>query len=245
MTSSAFVPAHLLVAYLIFVQPVRGVLQYRALTKSLASGNESARLHFYRKFVLRWWASVFLLGFVLILLPFPLGATLREMGLRVPRNWMIVGSVFLGVIVAELIRLVIWRKPTVRAKLLKKLERFRALLPVTKVERHSYLGFAITAGVCEELVYRGFLLFYFLQIFQDTIPFEWGIVFSAVVFGLAHCYQGLRGVLATGLIGIFFAYLYWYTGSLFPSMVTHALMDLRFLFIRDQGINQTSSSQTV
>lgn len=55
----------------------------------------------------------------------------------------------------------------------------------------------ITAGICEEVVYRGFLMQYF-----HTLPFHlslaWAMVASSVIFGIAHLYQGVAGGGAVG-----------------------------------------------
>jgi membrane protease YdiL (CAAX protease family) len=55
---------------------------------------------------------------------------------------------------------------------------------------------------------------------------------TAIVFGWAHLYQGLTGVLATGALGGLLAILYAATGSLLLPVLLHALLDLRVLLMR-------------
>jgi len=95
-------------------------------------------------------------------------------------------------------------------------------MPHTPTELRRFYGLSVTAGVCEELLYRGFLIAYLVHWF-GLIPAA-GI--SAVIFGLGHLYQGWRGVLTTGAVGAFLAAVYLLTGSLLASMVLHALMDV-------------------
>lgn len=107
---------------------------------------------------------------------------------------------------------------------------WHVLLPSTKQERGWWLACAVTVGVCEEFVYRGFLLFYLLQLFPQ-LPFTVDVALSSSIFGAAHLYQGWRGAAVTMGLGAFLAYLVWWSGSLVPSMIAHALIALRVLLI--------------
>jgi uncharacterized protein len=52
-----------------------------------------------------------------------------------------------------------------------------------------------------------------------------------VAFGLAHAYQGLVGIVPTGLLGGIMAAVYLQTGSLLLPVLLHAVIDLRFLLV--------------
>jgi membrane protease YdiL (CAAX protease family) len=80
----------------------------------------------------------------------------------------------------------------------------------------------VTAGICEEILYRGYL-FWYLGHRLEPIP---TLVVASVIFGFGHTYQGLRGVLLTTAVGAFLGLAYGVTGSLFAPMLIHALMDL-------------------
>ena len=135
----------------------------------------------------------------------------------------------LGLIVALLTQaLLIRSKPKMAAAARRQMKRLDFFLPFTPRERVWFAVVSVTAGICEETLYRGFLYHYF----RDT--WHWGVllgaVASSVVFGLAHGYQGLSGILATGAIGALLAGLYLGTGSLLIPMIFHAVLDLRILF---------------
>ncbi len=91
---------------------------------------------------------------------------------------------------------------------------------------------AVTAGICEEIVFRGFGFAYVRFLWPDATD-GWLIVITSVVFGLAHLYQGLRGVVLTGLAGAVFASMTVTTGSLLPAIAVHAMVDLRILGLPD------------
>lgn len=144
----------------------------------------------------------------------------------VPRvNWGL-GGVTLGLLI------VLWFALRQRAHILAdeeslaevrwKLRRLERMMPRTPGELRAFYGLSLTAGMCEELLYRGFLI-WFLTFWLGLIP---AAAVSAVIFGFGHLYQGWRGVLTTGAVGAFLAAVYLLTGSLLASMVFHALMDI-------------------
>jgi membrane protease YdiL (CAAX protease family) len=102
-------------------------------------------------------------------------------------------------------------------------ETVRLLLPETRQEQlWCVLLVAPTAALCEEFVYRGYLLAQ-LSIWLPSREWAWGA--SALVFGLAHTYQGFSGALRAAVLGALFAYPVLVWGSLYPSMAAHFIYD--------------------
>lgn len=102
-------------------------------------------------------------------------------------------------------------------------EMVRLLLPQTSREKlWAVLGLAPTAGLCEEFLYRGFLLVEVTAWFHSA---AWGVAISSAAFGLAHFYQGLNGMVRAALLGALLAWPVVKTGSLYPSMTAHFLID--------------------
>jgi len=97
------------------------------------------------------------------------------------------------------------------------------LLPVGLLEFLPYAALAITAGVCEEFIYRGFALAAF---FRSGAPVWLAVVLTSILFGLAHAYQGRAGMVSTGLFGVVLAVARLGFGSLAPVMMWHAGLDL-------------------
>lgn len=105
---------------------------------------------------------------------------------------------------------------------------FDSLVPVTREQRRWFAAMALTAGICEEVVFRGFLTFYVAEVLPGASALV-VIGVAAAVFALAHAYQGAAGVVGTFGMGLLFGVVYLATGSLLPGMVLHALVDLRLL----------------
>jgi membrane protease YdiL (CAAX protease family) len=96
------------------------------------------------------------------------------------------------------------------------------ILPETRTEMALFPVMALVASPFEELLFRGFLMWFFL-------PFAglWGgAVLSSLLFGTAHAYQDWRGVARTGMVGFAFAAAYALTHSLWWLMLAHITLNL-------------------
>ena len=114
----------------------------------------------------------------------------------------------------------------------RSLAKAPGLLPETSQERRWFAAISITAGVCEEVLCRGFLIGFLMRMPGGLhIPISVALVLSAVVFGLNHIYQGKTGLISATLSGLAFGGLFLLTGSLLLPMLLHAAADLQGLFI--------------
>ncbi|HEY0778966.1 MAG TPA: CPBP family intramembrane glutamic endopeptidase [Gemmatirosa sp.] len=116
----------------------------------------------------------------------------------------------------------------VRARLVQPLQALAWVLPRTPRDRAWFAALAVSAGICEELIDRGFLLGY---LGGPAVGFgvPASVALATLVLLLGHTYQGWLGLLAVGVLGIVFTALYLLTGALWAPMLVHALVDLRIL----------------
>jgi uncharacterized protein len=97
------------------------------------------------------------------------------------------------------------------------------VLPGAPVEFAPYCALAVTAGVCEEFLYRGFAMAALAR--AGIVP--WAVVgISSILFGLAHTYQGRSGVVGTTLLGLLFGAARLAFQSLVPLMMWHSAVDV-------------------
>jgi membrane protease YdiL (CAAX protease family) len=103
------------------------------------------------------------------------------------------------------------------------------LLPQGRIEIALWVVLSITAGICEEAVYRGYLQKQFIALTR-SVPA--GIILSALAFGLAHSYQGFARASMIGVMGAMGGVLAYLCRSVRPGMIAHALQDVLGAFIR-------------
>jgi membrane protease YdiL (CAAX protease family) len=97
------------------------------------------------------------------------------------------------------------------------------LMPRSLIEALAFSALAVTAAVCEEFIYRGFV-YAALQSVSGSVTVA--IVASSALFSLAHLYQGRKGLVSTFILGMAFAISRWATGNLIAATVTHLVVDL-------------------
>jgi membrane protease YdiL (CAAX protease family) len=102
-------------------------------------------------------------------------------------------------------------------------ESVRAILPSTQLERGVWVAFAVSVGVSEELVYRGYLR---VQLTAFTGKPSLGILFQGILFGVAHLDQGLASAARLAFYGIALGALAAWRRSLLPGMMAHVAIDL-------------------
>lgn len=226
--------AHLLILFLIIAVPIRGARRYRILMRRIARHPE-LRARFYVMGMLGQW--LMLVPLVVIVLG--LGWSAQLLGLQTPQNlWLFVPLSLLLVLVVYAQVFYIGRVARTsegRDQLRQGMSGPLHMLPRTPRERTLWFLLSLTAGFCEELLYRGFMPAYLVHIFPG-VSFFVAILISAALFGLGHIYQKLTGVLGTGVMGLLFGFLYYFTGSLYLPMIVHALFDMRLLFVDVPGI---------
>lgn len=106
-----------------------------------------------------------------------------------------------------------------------------AMFPRNGRERLAVLPLCLNAGFSEELLFRLALPLLIAHVTGSALV---GLVGATVLFGLAHAYQGWKGVVMTTLVGGFFMLLFLQGTSLLRLMVLHAAIDVVALIIRPQ-----------
>lgn len=219
----SFLP-HMLFAYTVLVEPLLRINFYRAYKKQI-NIDTSARVLFYRTQVLWEWSWVIVLGIIVARASNPL--TTLGLTLPAPIGWIIMAALLLGI---GLSIVLIRRSPGAMASMQKSLESSAVLLPSTPTERKWFAATAITAGICEELLYRGFLIPYLHYNFKIQ---DWTIIaiLSGIIYGLSRLYQGFKGFSQAALTGFAYTYVYLFSGSVVPAIVFHILLELRTLLL--------------
>lgn len=178
----------LLAAYTVLAEPFLRTNLYRNLKKQL-NIDQSARILYYRTQILWEWSWVVVLAVIVI----PIPNSLRWLGLTMPNQigWIILLALILGI---GLSTFLLRRNPGAMASMQRSLEASSISLPSTSVERRWFAATAVTAGICEELLYRGFLMSYlpsnFPMLARQFIVIS---IISGIVFGLSRAYLGMSG----------------------------------------------------
>lgn len=193
----------------------------RQLRQGLKEGTDR-KIWWYRLTLATLWplASMVVVDWLLLKRSFGL------LGLTLEADWRVAGGFLLAIAFGiaswlQLRRLRNIDRERARTVLAKRQFMF-ALLPSGRGQLVYWIAVAITAGVTEELLFRGFAIWAFSAYTNLAVA----AVASAVLFGLGHIYQGFAEVLKTAVVGLILAAFYLAIGSLYPVMLLHALLDI-------------------
>jgi membrane protease YdiL (CAAX protease family) len=207
---------------LVLAFPIGGWWAYRRFLERLARDGERALVREYR-ITLVWLVG---LGLGALAIWLAGGRGLEALGLAAPRDGPssgIISGVAIGASIALVVRPVAAAiSAKARAALRRQMAKLEAFLPKTGEQLAWGLIVSLFAGLCEEIAYRGYLIPYC----RFWLP-EWpALVAAALLFGIAHLYQGPAGVLMTAVLGLGFGFIYVETGSLVLPIALHAAVDI-------------------
>ncbi len=160
--------------------------------------------------------------------------SLKQLGITTDASVSLAGLVGLAAVLSLVLLVIQARSMRALARLpVEKQGRMgvflRKLMPpaaASSAERALFAGVALTAGVCEEFLFRGFAITALMLLVQWGTAAAWASAFIAsAIFAASHAYQGLPGIVSTFLVGLLFSLVFLGTGSLLPTVVAHTVVD--------------------
>lgn len=211
----------LIYAFLLIVAPWRGAAKVREILSAEADERPSRRVIYVSSAASQW-----LLAAIAAWRAMARGFSWEALGVTSGSALLLVaiGLGFAAYLIA--IQLLVIRRTLKLAPQTIKSSRtmliMQRLMPETLGETIPFLFLALTAGICEEFLYRGFVYTHLMTICGAATA----LVGSSALFGIAHAYQGKQGVVGTFIIGLVLCAGRIWTGSLLPSIIAHFLFDL-------------------
>jgi uncharacterized protein len=97
-------------------------------------------------------------------------------------------------------------------------QTFGFLVPQGTKENIVFILLTLSAGFCEEVIYRGYLQ-RALAALSGSVAV--GMVAQAILFGASHGYQGAKNMTVIAIYGFMFGLLAYWRKSLRPGMMAH------------------------
>tara|TARA_R110000751_G_scaffold287442_1_gene392198 strand:+ start:57194 stop:57919 length:726 start_codon:yes stop_codon:yes gene_type:complete len=211
---------YLLWGYFI-LNPLYIYLSYEQEKQSVIA-NPDMRVVMYRTWMLHLWLPVMLLMVIIN----QTAISLNDIGLH--WHWDLANQLGVGGLIVicgyflfslKQLNKNTHEHPTIR----KQIAYVQWMTPSNcKEARYFILGLSVSAGICEEILFRGYLM----QVLGDYFPTYGVVIISSLMFGLPHIYQGPIHILRTAIVGATMALLYLYTDSLVIPIILHAMFDM-------------------
>jgi membrane protease YdiL (CAAX protease family) len=213
---------HLLFLVLAVVHPVLGFFSFRRLLRRIAAGERIDRAHLYNMTMIGHWT----LFAVALALWAGAGRDWQMLGLGLNLDARFLAGIVLTalgiVFLVRQVREVDTADQDDIRTVHRALGKLDVIIPRNGNELGRFYALSTTAGIVEELLWRGYIIWYL----ASFMPIWVAALLSAVLFGIAHAYQGPANLPRITLVGIAFAGLYLLTGSVWLPMILHAAVDI-------------------
>ncbi len=194
---------------------------YPQLLAALDRGDPGARTGSYLTTMAIQWMLVAILGIAWV----RLARTTAALGWAWPRGWRRILAIALPVVAIVLAWLqyaAVTTQPMAMEQARTQMGDLVRMVPHTRAELNAFMALSVTAGFCEEMLYRSFLIGYVSRFMPPRVA----AIATGIVFGFGHIYQGVDGAIQTGIVGIVLGILYVVMGSVWPLMAVHAIADI-------------------
>lgn len=210
--------------------PLSGYYQSKKLKEQMLGGIFAKEDWYKSSLIWSWVPSTIIVLFSLLS-----GSTLADLGFRLPSEEIndINPTIYIIALSIALLYLVYNIYCIISLKISKKTRleyssklhpSIKLMLPSSKKEKQVWTLLSLTAGITEEVQYRGYIFMAVPLLFPYVNPL-YTILISTILFGLGHIYQG-KEVIKPLLAGLLLSAIYFCTGSIFIVIILHSLQDL-------------------
>lgn len=209
----------ILLFVLIVLMPLNGILSAKKVKKFFAENPDSRKIFFKQTVIIQIILTALVLGAMVINQD-----STDLVGLGFTKNLMLILALLASSILGSwLIRFYLFKKD--KQKIFREIERDIAvsfLFPRTELEYRWSLATSFTVGICEEIIFRGFL-YWQLAEWMPVLP---SILLTNVIFGLVHYATGFRNAFLAFVLGVLLSIIFVYTNSLWVPILIHILIDV-------------------
>ncbi|MFM2394195.1 MAG: hypothetical protein RLZZ546_2177 [Bacteroidota bacterium] len=113
------------------------------------------------------------------------------------------------------------------SKVKKQIEELINVMPTTWKDYKHFIFLALAAGICEEIIFRGFLINYIKELMGGS-PYSnyMALIIPSVIFSISHIYQGWLAVIKIFFLSLLFGAIFILSKSLLIVIIIHVLVDL-------------------
>lgn len=204
--------------------PLETLLTLKKSRAELASGRPGVRVKHYTQTIFLLWA----VALPILILWAASGRNWAELGFVLQGGSMALIGWGLAALIAAFFLFqfsMVARSASARAQLQDAFSKSPVMtnfMPQTEDEKHLFHLVGTTAGITEEIIFRGYLIW----AFSLYVPLWVAALSSLLVFTLLHLYQGARQLPGVFLIGALVTLVFVLSGSIWPAIAIHIFVDV-------------------
>lgn len=201
--------------------PVLFLFTDRQFARRLEAGDPSVRLKDYALTMAILWLSTGLAVATWLLKD----REWADLALTATQGWRFWTTLGVALVIGVLLELQVHkvaRDEEARRAVAEQFANVSDFLPQTEREVRSFVALSVTAGITEEILFRGYLI-WLLSFWMN--PWFAGAL-ALVPFAACHAYQGMQGMIRVAAVGAVLTAMVLFCGSLIPVILLHAAIDV-------------------
>lgn len=214
----------LMLAVIVIGLPLETLLNLKKTRADLASDAPGVRVKHYTSTIMLLWG----VGLPILVLWAVSGREWGALGFQIETGLMpLSGWLLAALVMAFFIYqfLLVSTSEKVREQFREGLSKdavMSGFMPRTPEERHLFNLLGISAGINEEIIFRGYLIW----AFGLYLPLWAAALGSLVIFTMLHLYQGFKNLPAVFLMGGAVTLIFVLSGSIWPAIAVHIFVDI-------------------
>jgi membrane protease YdiL (CAAX protease family) len=211
---------HILTVLITLVLPAYDVILWQASRLTGARMIDNRIVSYQRTAMAEWVVAILVVAGWMVQ-----SRSLAQLGFGFSNSLGFWGALTAGLLIATVLT---WQRAEIFTgahspeELKQEIQPAEGMLPRTPTELKWFIFVSITAGITEEVFFRGFMIWYL----KAMIPLGWAVAVSCVLFGVAHAYQGIRGIITNSLVALPLAGLALWSGSLWIPILVHSFINI-------------------
>lgn len=104
----------------------------------------------------------------------------------------------------------------------EKLKDVYHYLPKTYKELKWFLFLSVSAGICEEIMFRLF----FFEFLKGNTNLILAFVLTNIIFAITHIGSGKNNLISSFILGLLFSAIYYFTDNIWIAIILHISIDI-------------------
>ena len=211
---------HVFALIVFLIYPVHAKATFQKTLDAIRDRGEAKRIASYKQVIMTWggFAACVLAMWVVF------DREWVELGFLLPDVVPMVVGLVVSAVIISLVVIPMRKQSQSRegaSEFMNQVGEMVLFMPASTAEESWFKAVSVNAGLVEELIFRGYLIWYLGHFMGPW----WAAVIAVFLFGLGHIYQGLKMLPGILFISAVAVTLYVYTGSLLVPVLFHVFLD--------------------
>jgi membrane protease YdiL (CAAX protease family) len=209
------ISTHVLALFIGMIYPAYFLFTYKKTSRRLKNDDHYRLVDYKQTIFIFWMVTLLIIGNAFF------G---KSMPLDFYPTFNTVGIVLASIILLFIGLQIVTSKVSTREKAESIIEKMKDSYHYLPKSRHEFIWFnllSLSAGVCEEIIFRLFMFSYLLETTNVATAF----ILTNIIFAITHIGSGKQNMIGAFILGLLFTAIYYFT-NIWLAMILHTAIDI-------------------